>query len=720
MSTATALQAYSLDAAGAAVALDKPLTFSIPIEDTAEFHTALDEKWRIRVQLTLRLLERVDLLHGAGNFVRATDELATSYRHVRGLSGPRLRIKYSAYRDAGGDWRTLVPNYKPPQKQPPEFVTFVKKLIEDNHRSTKAALRVLRDQLWAAGEPVPGYGTWMEWYVRTWPGQALPKHFPRLYPSGWSVRNLRRYAPSKGELALVRQGFKAAKRFFPNVTRDPSQLRPMELIVIDDFETDVLTAFLGDDLYKPQICRTAGLLAIDVGTRRKLAFGLKPRLERADGTRMGIKRRDVRSILYALFLKHGLPDYPVTILVENATAAITPDFELALTTLFDGRIRIARTGLVNHRTLTNGFLEGGGRPWEKGWIESEFNYIWNEAGAMRGYKGSRYDNAPGELEQRILYAEHLLSQGDRKTDLNLPPEKLSLVRMPFQNLNEATDAFGRIFDRCDCRTDHKMLGFDRITEFRLEAHEAPKPWSQLALLSPAQQQQAELITRMEAPIERWERLSARHPRQSVPDSVLALLLLTPKQAVFKNQAITFTHKGEGEARGYAFVDPEGTVLAGITEGTELLGYFDEDNAVELHVTDLKGGFIGTLTRLGGNRGMVDIRDKAALGAAGEITQRIFNRTLGVVRERHAGEDRQLAADRVHNDAIVAAHRAEMAAAPAAQRLASGFATAVVRRDEARAEERSLRRARDESDELLTETAPAPGAKVPDLPAEDLL
>jgi hypothetical protein len=261
-----------------------------------------------------------------------------------------------------------------------------------------------------------------------------------------------------------------------------------------------------------------------------------------------------------------------------------------------------------------------------------------------------------------------------------------------------------------------MLGFDRITEFRLQAHEAPRAWSQLAVLSSEEQQQAELITRMEAPIERWERLSARLPRQSVPDSVLALLLLTPKKVTFKNQAITFTHKGEGETAGYSYVDPAGTVLAGVTEGTELLGYFDEDNPVELHVTDLKGGFIGTLTRLGGHRGMVDIRDKAALGAAGEITQRIFNRTLGVVRERHAAQDQQLAADRMHNDAIVAAHRSEMAAAPAAERLAAGVTAAADRQ----AGERMLRRARDESDELLVATVPQAGAASPDLPAEDLL
>jgi hypothetical protein len=265
-----------------------------------------------------------------------------------------------------------------------------------------------------------------------------------------------------------------------------------------------------------------------------------------------------------------------------------------------------------------------------------------------------------------------------------------------------------------------MLGFDRVTEFRLQAHEAPKPWSQLALLAPEQQQQAELITRMEAPIERWERLSARCPRQSVPDSVLALLLLTPKKVVFKNQAITFTHKGEGDAAGYSFVDPAGTVLTGITEGTELLGYFDEDQPGELHLTDLKGGFIGTLTRLGGNRGMVDIRDKAALGAAGEITQRIFNRTLGVVRERHAAEDRQLADDRRHNDAIVAAHRAEMAAAPVAQRLAAGITTAADRRDEARAEESALRRARNEADELLTASEKTAPQRVEGLDAADLL
>lgn len=660
------------------------LTFTIPIADLAEY-CGLPEPRRNEVKLTLMLLERIHALRGPGSLEKACAAVAANSRHrMRGCSKQSLRRKYELYLGSidqahpAGDWRCLVASYKGPSTLPEAFEQHVKRLAEDNHRSMAEAWELLRQQ-WQQGHPVPGYGTWVEYYLSLYPDRAMPKHWPRgFYPTGWSKRNLYRLAPSKGARTLFQRGLAAAKKHFPSVKRDPSGLRPLELIVIDDFQLDCLCAFPGDGKNPPQIAPVAGLLAMDVGTRRKLCWGLGAQILRdekmPDGStrkvRCGIRRVDVQTLLQRLFSEYGLPDYEVTLLVENATAAITPVLELSLMTLFEGRVKVQRTGLIDHKTLTNGFVEGGGKPWEKGWIESLFNALWNVLGSMPGYKGSNARlNGPADLDAKIAYTKLLFGQGERQ--LNLPPEKIALLRVPFPSPEAVEQAFAWAIAQLDTRTEHKYLGFDRVTEFLLQEGGEPQPFTHLALLPPDRQQQVQLVERMESPLERWSRLAPASNFRPIPPAVLALLLLTPIKVTYRNHAVSFAL----DKTGYSYVDEAGTVLGGVPEGTEFLGYFDAAAPEELHLADLNGAYAGTLKRLGGKRGLVDIRDKAALQEAAAVQQRIFNRTLSEVRERHADQDAQLAQDRAHNDAIVAAHREATAGFTAAEKigLAAGAA-----------------------------------------------
>jgi hypothetical protein len=694
------------------------VSWTVPISDLATL-TSLPEVRRVEVQHTLRLLERMHQLVNERGVRGAAAMVVATSGHMRGLSTASLVRKYYAVRAHG--WCALIKDYKGPSSQPPEFITFVRRLAEDNHRSMAEAFELLRLEIWPSGQPVPGYGTWMEYYSKQHPERPLPRAFPRIYPPGWSERNLLRLAPSKGARTLYQRGIAAAKKYFPSVKRDPSQLRPLELITIDDFELDCLCFFSGDSANKPQLGRVAGLLAIDVATRRKLHWGLGQRLERIeeqpDGTtrtvRTGISRVDVQILLQGLFAKHGLPDYPVTILCENASASISPELELCLNTLFEGRIRIERTGLINHKTLTNGFGEKGGKPWEKGWIESTFNALWNKLGALPGYKGSNQRlNGPANLDAAISYTKLLIGQGERA--LNLPPEKLALLRLPFPSLATLEQAFAWACAALDARTEHKYIGFDRVTEFALREGDEPRPFHDLALVPYDQQQNVIVSERMESPLERWSRLGQLHPCTPLPASVLALLLLTPKRVTYRNHQITFAH---GKT-GYTYLDAKGDVVASLADGTELLGHFDPAAPELLHIADLRGAYLGSLTRLGGSRGMIDIRDKAALSeAAGQIAT-VRNRTLSEIRERHADQDAQLAADRAHNDALVAEHKAATASLSTAEKigLAAGHAAEVQHRR--KTQEKALRKIAS-SDELSEPTTASPSAG-PGNYADDLL
>lgn len=681
-----------------------PMRFTVPLADNDEF-SLLKPKWRHQITLTLRILERAHELRAGGDFVRATDRLAVSYSHLNGFSGPSIRRKYAAYIASGCKWRSLVKGYKAPSKQPPAFVEFLKGLIEQNGRSVASAIAKLRDEIWPSGAEVPGYGSWMSFFRFTHPELAVPERFPGIWPQGWHPDNLRRYGPSRAERALFGQGVAAAHGKLPVIRRDPSKLRPMEWIVIDDFQLDVMCVFAGDPerRLKAQTAYVGGLLAMCVGTRKKLARLFGPMVVReekqADGSvkeiRSSVRAIDVQGLLYTIFREHGLPDYDVTIICENAAAKITPELELMLGTVFEGRIKVRRTSLIEHKTLTNGFTETGGTPWEKGWIESEFNYLWNQLCPLPGYKGSNERlNGPADLADKLKYAAKFLGSGDKAKDLNLPPEIVAELRLPFLNEDQLGQAFDFVIARSERRTRHRLLGFDTVTEFRWGDPKLPAPAgidpvgpnSFLALgnLTPAQQLQMVPEERKESPLERWERLSAAHPRAGLKEHALALFLLTPNRATWRNHAVSFTRKGLG---GFSYLDDDG-LMAGIAERTDVLAYVDFNAPASAYVTHLDGRPIGILRMLGDSTRGVDITDDEAMAEARARRAKIVNAVLAKVRGRHEAEDAQLAADRAHNDTVVAAWRGETAHVPKAEQIAAarGEAAAQAAADQAEARE----------------------------------
>lgn len=648
------------------------LLFAIPVADNEEIAERLQRPGeREELVFTLRLLERVHELSRASerNFIARLRDLAAAYRHRPNCSWQTLHRKWKAYVESGGNWRVLLKNYRAADGQPPEFVEFLRGLIEQNARSVSAACRALREDIWAEGLPVPGYGTWREWFAAQWPMQDVPERFPRVWPEGWHPRNLSRYKSSKAARLLFQRGLAAAHGQLPTLRRDTSRLRPLEWIVIDDFELDVMCLFDGAHApnRRPQLAYVSGLMAMCVGTRKKLAWGLRPQEEfveqQKDGTfkkrRRNLVAYDVQSLLFQIFNTYGLPDYTVTIVCENATASISPALELMLTTLFEGKIVVRRTSMIEHKTLANGFIERGGTPWEKGWIESEFNYLWNQFCTQSGYKGSNERlNAPGWFAEQKADALRLLNGGESKVPL--PPELAAQLRTPFQSVEQLMDAFKFVVERSEQRTKHRMQGFDRVTEFcwpkraelappeGIDEH-APNPFSALALLPPQQQAMMVPVQRMEAPVERFERFSLQHPRTALRKETLQLFLLQPNRAKWRRHAVTFTRDGAG----YSYVDDE-NLLAGVPEGSEVLAYVDPADTSAALVTLADGRRIGTLRMLGNSSRGVDITDEEAVGEARARRAKIVNRVIAEVRSRplHQLADARLAEDRAHNAAIV--------------------------------------------------------------------
>jgi hypothetical protein len=609
----------------------------IPLAHHEEFHTKTTEEQRQRIAVLIRLFEEIA---GSKDGVVATcHRLAIEYPG-RGFSAGNLKTLYYAYRKTR-DWRVLVPQYKGPEAVPAEFVEFFRKRTEQNKRENpaRAVMMQIRDE-WTRGVSIPGYGTWATYFQTQFPERDLPERYPfGFFPRGWSQSNLYTKQSSKAERKLARRGLAAAKPYLPHLIRDTSSLRPLELIVIDDFETDIMVQARHPETGRYEICTCTGLLALDVATRRRVALGLKPRFKTDEGRRQAITRADVQGLLHSIFTEFGLPkDWGVTILCENATAAISSDVEAMLQALLG--VQVARTGLLADKVLANGFIERGGKPWEKGWIESTFNAAWNQAGAFAGQKGATYQLKPGDLEARLLYAQNLL-----ETE-GLTDEQRSQLHTSFWHFEDALAAFHRVFDFLENRTQHRMQGFEEVFDYALPDGSGCVTEAQAHRLPREIVQNLQPMPRRESPRERWARLTAGVSWVKPAEHALALLLLTPKRCKVENHKITFTHLAEG----YTFADADSPAMK-LPEGTDLLGYFDPAQPNRLYVTLPDGRYVGPVNR----RGAVDIRNREAIAIEqGEITRLITKHVLAPVRARHADEDRALAEMKAANVAKLTA------------------------------------------------------------------
>lgn len=611
---------------------------------------------RERIKELLSAMQRIkNSSHGV---MHACGEIAQENRNRRGWSKHNLKTLFYGWVEAQ-DWRMLARGYNHESALPVEFINHLRAMVLMEHRSRKQAIHRVREG-WRNGDPTPGYGTWRQWFAVTYLDREVPKSFCGDYPRSWGDRNLYNQMPSRVQHRYATRGLTAAQSDLAHLIRDTAKLRPLEMVVFDDFKTDIRVVAYNPVLKKWEIVPCVGLLAMDVATRRVLNFCLVPRLtlpkreqrddvspltdaERDADDRMrkiAISRADLQRVLKGIFARFGIPrDYPMTLLVENAAAAITADLEAALDLNFGGQVRVCRTDMLEHRTLANGFTERGGKPWEKGWIESAFNLMHNRAGSLPGQTGSlEQQNAPGDSLAKIAYTEGVLK--------GVPPEEASRFLLPFESVETATLAYGAIFDWMDQRGEHvphKMIGFERIKEWTEGPGLPWRPMDQLALMAPETHCGFEIRDRPQSPRERWRALCARCVRVEVPEFAIALLAYTPKcNLILKNHKLTFS---AGEFRG-TFLDTDGQ-LSHLAEGTKLIGYYDQENPTQLFVTDQKGSAVAVLKR----QGIAGIKDSAAISAAqAEIARWTQNRIKGPVRELLGNEEARIAAATAQNDA----------------------------------------------------------------------
>ena len=589
-------------------------------------HGDMAEWLGMKLEERTLVLERLDavreiLLSGKPNRACAQIAKRKRFEGCRGWSQPTLYRLYSHFVKSGGDWHVLKREYKGPSGGlPEEFVAYFRERLLSSARKTpcRAARRELV-HAFRRGDSIPGYGTKYEWAKRE--GRAIPgiTGSDRELPDGWSLRTLQRIKPkSKYILDGARQGVFAAHSSEPAMLlRDKSKLRFMEWVAFDDVRLDK-RCLISEPGFKRQIGYPLAVFALDVGTGIDVAHCVKPRLKREeDGTKFGIASEEVKILILNMIETYGLPPYPVNFLIENAAATLSDADELALKQTFGDRIRIHRCGTMRDAFLSNGFYEGGGKPWFKSWIEVFFRPFQEHLAFTDGATGNRYDNTPAQLAKAEQYVRNLLKKCGERDDI------VDRLKLPLPRYEEVLDDIERILRVMRNRTDHNLQGFELVTEWRKDKSDTIHKAAELAGYSDVEIASFEIWDRIESPAERAVRL-ASGTKWWRPDPAYFCHLYALKHVLkFKisNGGITFEakslkrHKAEKIMENLVFAAPPHDVIEKYT-GVEVLCYFSDDLSCA-HLTK-DGRHICSLNRVR----RIDVRDEKALKkAAGEVHQR---------------------------------------------------------------------------------------------------
>lgn len=539
-----------------------------------------------------------------------------------GVSFPTAYRHYQAA--AARDWRALVDTRLVPRLQKrtapeevtlperPEFLGHVGRLFGRNQRKCRPAYGALLRQWrqWRAGnaaKAIPGYTVCP-------PAAANGKH-----PAGWSYPNLMRLAkPSRAELKIARVGSAAAAEFLPKIPGTRAGLRFLEYVLFDDVWPDRKVVLPG---YRDP-ARLLQLGCQDWASAVYLKWGLRPELPLADGTRERLKERDMLALVAAFLCEYGYPlDYPMHLVLERGTATLRAADAKALFDYTGGLVRVCYTGMQGELVLA--WQEAPtGNPRGKGLLESWHNLYHNESADLDGQMGMDRDHQPAALPDREREARLLNDVGRVLT-----PHQRARRKMPFPGLDEAHAQAAEVIARINGRDAHAMEGFGRTSYWRIKG--APgmdwQPESALAALPESALAAVEYDSRPESPMQRMARLSQGTRFGRLPGFLLRSFV-EDRRAVCRVDRCGIAFKFEGKNYEYLPAAPEQK----LAENTELVAHFSPFDLGVVHLTDGKGGFVGSWKRFGPFG-----RTNAEKAEANRIRRAYLDHAVRNVRRRHA-------------------------------------------------------------------------------------
>lgn len=487
--------------------------------------------------------------------------------------------------------------------------------------SRREALRSIKRQ-WLTGrtmsgqrEPIPGYGFKEEWLA------ANAANARGDVPKGWTLSNISRQLKARNTLpsatrALLLQGTAAAKEFVPQVRVSRADLRFMEHVQFDDVKTDWR-------IFDPRTGQPMDLwllIARDLATTMLLGFGMRPARAREDGSQEHLKLRDMKQLCGWLLERYGLPPYEMIWKIERGTATLSEGSKRAIEELLPGRIRISYSSMIGGTSPAGYFERRIGNSKGKASLESHNRGMHLIGAALPGQTGPHYAARPADLAAREKECQEIALLSEF-----LPEHLRGQLGYSLLDVAQAREHLFKIFTFQNSRDDHALEGFGDVIEWW--DGNVWRPQNTAPMLD------VKLRKRREMPIERAARLVSGHMFTPVsPEIITAFYEHTARPVrIEPNGEIEFSH----ENRKLYFANPQRSPRLG--EGAKLLAYFHPDDPAFLHLTDGKGGIVGTWVQ----------RNRIKSNDAEAIAQAI------------AHQARAMKAAREHADALNAPERAAL-------------------------------------------------------------
>lgn len=517
----------------------------------------------------------------------------------------------------------------------------------DKQSQTEAWECIIRDL--AAGKVIAEGVTWQTLFMRMFPGLDLPAVCPwstSHAPPGWSLSNFTRQLGSRAVNIALKKGHSAAWQMTPDVRMDLSELEFLQAVAFDDHRTDFMVR-VWDAQGKVQTVELWALFAMDIATGAVIDFGLRPKIQREDGTTMGLTMRDMQHLIAHILATYGYPlDYKMNLIVENAAAAVSKDTENLVVSRSGGQINVRRTGVHFSNAILTGWGERWGAPRGKAWLESWFHILDIVLGSVKGQMGSDYKVKPGDLEGKEQICRKL------NAIVSAHPELAEKLSAPFEWAGDAHKLILEGINLCNSRTDHDMERHQIITEWRYNEHDThPKPTSlrpglpadiadQVRWFTGQEPPLQDILinrygaTRRESPMEKVKRLydPARFAR--ISPEVFSDLYLDVARTTYKGGDVLDVEVKQGREKKKLRYTGHGHQM---TLGQEVICRLDTSRpGAGVWITDTDGRHLGQMAFSRDPR-MLHTDDveklQAALGAKqkafGEITKEASKRALRI-------------------------------------------------------------------------------------------
>ncbi len=445
---------------------------------------ALPGDVKTEVLMKGRLMREIHAAKEAGKKILPTCKaIALRMQGRRGMSADRLSDKYYEWREIGA--AALIDHRKCGgcgmtgctqarlRSLPAGIIRLYQKNCGTNNKQglTESWQGLIREL--CAGKIIADGLTWQTLHRDLYPGLVIPDRCPWSLtnpPRGWSLATFMRHKPSRPLLDMMKHGLSAGWNHAPDVRMDMTKLRFLERVYFDDHKLD-FKVLVWDRNGKVQTVELWGLFALDASTGACIAFGLRPKILRADGTTEGLTMRDMQHLIADILARYGYPTaYKMTLIVENAAAAVSAYLEELLLTRTYGQVIVQRTGVHDGDMLMQGFGERWGAPRGKAPMESWFHILDISLGMVKGQTGSNWTVKPGELDGREKVARALAAV------LNAHPDLADKISSPLHWAGEAHLIVTEAIKEINARTDHDMERHETILEFRWSPSDpTPKP-----------------------------------------------------------------------------------------------------------------------------------------------------------------------------------------------------------------------------------------------------